>query len=68
MTTTERLTEELSYCDSVMQYADHWGFLSQEDAEKLLADHGSSPWQALEEGLEIHHLRHARALLIHLGY
>ena len=64
----EEMFEDVPYCTSVLSYADRHGFLSAADAQKLLADHGSSIPQVMEEGLEDHQLRHAMTLLIHLGY
>ena len=68
MEVAEHVFDCSDYCQSVLDHADHWGFLSEADASKLLKDHGTSFWQVMDEGLEMHHLRHAQALLIHLGY
>ena len=60
--------DDSPYCQSVMDHADDDGNLTEANAEKLLADHGSSSLQVMEEGLEQHQLCHAETLLIHLGY
>lgn len=64
----EYFLEDGTYTSSVLSYADRHGFLTARDTQKLLADHGSSPQQVMDEGLEEHQLRHAITLLIHLGY
>lgn len=63
-----RWFEGSPYCQSVMDHADQNGNITEADAEKLLAEHGSSPLQVLDEGVHQTKLRHAQTLLIHLGY
>jgi len=58
---------ESSYCEQVLEAADENGLLSQQDANRLMFDHGTALYRMEQDGYTGHH-RDAQALLHHLGY
>ena len=61
----EPLTEDLGYCNSVIDCTDSDGNLSEADVIKLLADHGASYYNYAED---CGHDYHANTILSWLCY